>query len=60
MAQSKGLMALRLRLMRRGYTGVSIQLTDGGDYLVEAIEPLGGMGVQTMVSPDQVDQVARW
>lgn len=60
MAQSKELMALRLRLTRRGYTDVSIEVYGNGAYMVKAIEPLGGMGVQTLVNPDEVNQVARW
>lgn len=60
MAQSKDLAALRLRLIRRGYTDVSIQLLDGGNYLIEAIEPFGGMGVQRIVSPEEVPTVGRW
>lgn len=60
MAQSKELAALRLRLIRRGYTDVSIQLMADGTYLIEAIEPLGGMGVQRAVPQEEVPTVGRW
>lgn len=60
MAQSKELAALRARLTRRGYTEVSITQMESGDYYVKAIEPLGGFGVQTMVSKEAIRFAAQW
>lgn len=64
MAQSNELAALRLRLIRRGYTNVSIEAyggdKDGLTYMIKAIEPLGGMGVQRLVAEKEVSTVGRW
>lgn len=64
MAQSKELMALRMRLTRRGYTNVSIEIygadRDGNMYMIKAIEPLGGMGVQRLIGEEEISTVGRW
>ena len=47
MAQSNVVMAFRKRLKKCGYVGVKIRMTgEPGVFLVSAIEPLAGIGVQ--------------
>ncbi len=46
MAQSSVVMAFRKRLRKRGYQDVRILRTKPGVYLVFALEPLAGFGVQ--------------
>lgn len=46
MAQSNTVMAFRKRLKKRGYQDIRIELYKPGVYLVSALEPLAGMGVQ--------------
>lgn len=62
MAQTPIIMAFRKRLGKRGYTGIHISrvLVDEPErgvretYLVEALEPLAGMGVQCVMSEWQM------
>lgn len=62
MAQTPIIMAFRKRLGNRGYTGIHIGkvLVDGPDrgvreaYLVEALEPLAGVGVQCVMTEWQM------
>lgn len=60
MAQSTSIMSFRKRLGNRGYTGIHISrvLYDGQEgprrYLVEAVEPLAGMGVQCVMTEYQI------
>lgn len=60
MAQRKDVAAMRMRLIRKGYEDVRVTLMSCGDYLVQAREPLAGMGVQVMVKPEEVNFVGRW
>lgn len=60
MAQSKEIAALRVRLNRRGYTDVRITALGGGSILVSALEPLAGMGVQTVLVEEEIRFAARW
>ena len=60
MAQSKEVAAMRIRLIRRGYHDVRIDRADDGGYLVQALEPLAGIGVQLQVAEDEVKFVGRW
>lgn len=61
MAQPVYIMAFRKRLSKRGYTGIHISRVmvdeDGHrqiKYLVEALEPLAGMGVQCVMTEYQI------
>lgn len=53
MAQSVVVMAFRKRLKKRGYTEIRIERLDTGKYMVRALEPLAGFGVQ--VEMDEID-----
>lgn len=48
------LMAFRARLSKRGYKSIHISILHYKDkpdeYLVEAVEPLGGFGIQAILS----------
>lgn len=46
MAQSNVVMSFRKRLRKRGYRDIRILNYRPGRYLVFALEPLSGMGVQ--------------
>ena len=50
MAQSNVIMAFRKRLRKKGYKDIHICLTSSGSYLIQAIEPLAGFGVQVEMS----------
>lgn len=53
MAQDIIIMAFRKRLRLRGYTQISIKRLRPDLYLVSAVEPLAGFGVQLEMSlPD--------
>lgn len=56
MAQTAYVMAFRKRLKKCGYQAIRISYIKAGRYLVEAIEPLGGVGVQVeMVEEDMYE-----
>ncbi len=66
MAQPMYIMAFRKRLGKRGYTGIHISrvvVEEDGQirikYLVEALEPLAGMGVQCIMTESQMAHAMR-
>lgn len=59
MAQPKEIMALRKRMSKRGYYGISIEILGDGKYMVKALEPLAGMGVQRVMDLDDIYQAMR-
>lgn len=52
-------MALRKRMTKRGYMAISIELWDAGKWMVKALEPLAGMGVQRVMDLDDMQQAMR-
>lgn len=58
MAQAKDVAAMRMRIQRRGYSDVKVERVGEG-YMVRAIEPLAGMGVQVLIKPEAVRFVCR-
>lgn len=50
MAQDVVVMAFRKRLKNRGYICISIKRLSSGNFLVSAVEPLAGFGVQVEMS----------
>lgn len=59
MAQPKEIMALRKRMSKRGYYGINIEILGNGKYMVRALEPLAGMGVQREMDLDDIYQAMR-
>lgn len=59
MTQPKEIMALRKRMSKRGYMAISIELLGDGKWMVKALEPLAGMGVQREMDLDDIDQAMR-
>lgn len=59
MAQPKEVMALRKRLSKRGYYGISIEILGDGKWMVRALEPLAGMGVQREMDLEDIHQAMR-
>lgn len=59
MAQPTEIMALRKRMRKRGYYGISIERQVDGKYLVKALEPLAGFGVQREMDIDDIRQAMR-
>lgn len=60
MAQSKEIAALRVRLIRRGYTDVRIIALGGGSIRVLAVEPLAGALVETILVEEEIKFCGRW
>lgn len=58
--QARHVAAFRGRLENRGYTQVHIKQTKPGIYLVQAVEPLAGVAVQTELRAEEMDEAMRW